>query len=186
MLPMETCQSPLKLSGVSPIKIQVEVCSHCFIPSLWWLPLPSCARLSGGQRRVPTGPYSPREQGGTARSPRQVQTTPAQGRQGAEGTDPHLQVGRGGNGAWAMSEGTQPTAKTRKDGHITHGAFTAILPHSQDVIHTLLILPPRPHFKFFSSMRGTEHLLPAHCHRNPSQLRCSCSTEIKAGHGKAR
>lgn len=98
----------------------------------------------GSTEEAPNRAIFPKRAGWAARSPRQVQTTPAKGRQGAEGTDPHPQAGRGGNGTWAMSEGPQPTATTGKDSHITHGAFTAILPHSQDVIHTLPIIffPP--------------------------------------------
>lgn len=89
-------------------------------------PVPGFWEDRGGSQQD----HIPQESRWAASSSRWVQTTPAKGRQGAEGTDPHPQAGREGNGTWAMSEGPQPTAKSGKNSHITHHAFTAILLHS--------------------------------------------------------
>lgn len=156
-------------------------------------PLPAVAApaklcLAAGRRQeAPNKAIFPKRAGWAARSPRQVQAMPTKGRQRAEGTDPHPQAGREGNGTRAMSEGAQPTAKAGKDGHITYDVFTifTILARYTYSANSFFFFKS-PFQLFFSTMRGTEHPLPAQCHRKPFQLRRSCSREVKADHGTDR
>lgn len=184
---MDTCQSPLNLSEVSPVKTQAEVCSHCSIPSLCWLPLPSYVRLLGAQRRLPTGSYSSREQGGQPGAQGRCKQHLPKGDREQRGQILTLKLAGEEMGHEPCQRALSQQLRLGKTAtlHMVHSLLFFPTPRMLYILCQLFSFPPYFN-RFFSSMRGTEHPLPAQCHRNPSQLRHSCSRETKADHGTAK